>query len=272
MFKRLDLTGARILVTGASSGIGADLARALAAAQARLVLAARSAAALDELAAELRAAGADVAAVPTDVTDPDQRRRLLAETLRAFGGLDILVNNAGVGASGPFEDASEDRLRRVFEVNFFGAVELTRLALPHLARGRDPMIVNVSSVIGRRAVPGYVEYCASKFALSGWTEALRAELVLQGVHVLLVSPGLIDTPFRTHQVEDRLPAKWQGRRMSAARCARLIIKAMRRRRTEVVITWSGKLLVWLNRWFPAFADWLMARYSRAIEREQAAKP
>jgi short-subunit dehydrogenase len=126
------------------------------------------------------------------------------------------------------------------------------------------MLVNVSSVLGRRAIPGYTEYCASKFALCGWSEALRGELVRQGIHVLLVNPGLIETPFRDHLVEDRLESR--GKRpkaMSPERCAEIIIRAMLRRANEVVITFDGKLLVWANRLFPRLVDWMMARYARS---------
>jgi short-subunit dehydrogenase len=260
---RHDLTGSRIVITGASSGIGLALARALAPCPTRLVLAARSAYELERLAADLRGTGAEALAVPTDLTDPGQRARLLDKALTAYGGIDILVNNAGVGASGFFARATEERLRQIFEVNFFAATELTCLALPHLARGRRPQIVNVSSVIGRRGVPGYAEYCASKFALCGWSEALRAELRSEGIHVLLVCPGLIATPFREHQLEDRLHKKWPTRRgMTAERCAALIVRAMRRRQSELVTTWDGKLLLWLNRLVPRLVDVGMNRYAR----------
>jgi len=261
MFNRVNLSGARIILTGASSGIGWALAEALAKFQPRLVLAARSREKLEQLAKRLEGQVNAVRVAPADVADAGQRQRLIEETLSAFGGIDVLINNAGVGASGRFRDASEVRLRQVFEVNFFGATELTRLALPHLERGRDPMIVNVSSVVGRRGVPGYGEYCASKFALCGWSEALRAELTPLGVHVLLVCPGLIDTPFRDHMVEDRLDSRLsRGRSMSAAHCARLIVAAMRSRRNEVVITAGGKLLLWANRLFPRFVDAMVLRW------------
>lgn len=257
------LAGARIILTGASFGIGEALARELARHKSRLVLAARSGERLDTLAKELKANGVEVLVVPTDVTDPAQRQRLVDEAVRAYGGIDILINNAGVGATGNFREATEERLRRVFEINFFGTTELTRLALPHLPKGRQPMIVNVSSVIGRRAIPGYTEYCASKFALCGWSEALRGELAQQGIHVLLVNPGLIETPFRDHLVEDRLQSRDQRpKAMSAERCARIIVRAMQRRQNELVITVSGKALLWVNRLAPWFVDWAMNRYAR----------
>jgi short-subunit dehydrogenase len=261
MFFRLNLAGARILLTGASSGIGHALALRLAEQGAHLVLASRNQERLTSLAESIH--GGKAIVIPTDVTDPAQRARLIEQTLAALGGLDILINNAGVGALGFFEDADEERLRRIMEVNFFGATELTRLALPHLRTGRHPMIVNIASVLGRRAIPGCVEYCASKFAMVGWSEALRAELVRQGIHVLLVCPGGVETEFDAHMIEQRTQMGFRNRkRMSADRCARQIITAMRRRKNEVVITASAKLVVWLNCLAPRLLDWVLARYAR----------
>jgi short-subunit dehydrogenase len=261
MPSRHDLRGARVLLTGASSGIGRALALELARHHARLVVASRSADRLDALAAEVRAAGGEAAAAPTDVSDAAQRARLVEQAVAALGGLDVLVNNAGVGSMGWFADASEERLRRIFEVNFFSAAELTRLALPHLRQGTNPMLVNVGSVLGRRGLPGCAEYCASKFALSGWSESLRPELARYGVHVLLVTPGRVETEFRDNLLGRDVEFAWQrGRAISADRCARIIVRAMRRRRNEVVITAEGKLLLWANRLLPWLVDWLAARY------------
>src|SRR5262245_60828948 len=127
MFSRLDLRGARAIVTGASSGIGHALALRLAEQGVRLVLASRNQERLDALAASIRQRGGEAHVVTTDVADAAQRAHLVEAAVAALGGLDILVNNAGVGAKGPFAEASEDRLRRIFEVNFFGCTELTRL-------------------------------------------------------------------------------------------------------------------------------------------------
>jgi short-subunit dehydrogenase len=263
MFSRLDLRGARTIVTGASSGIGWALALRLAERGARVAVAGRRRERLDELTAAIAARGGQAVAVPADVTDPEQRARLIDKTVESLGGVDILVNNAGVGAMGYFTEATPERLRQLFEVNFFSVTELTRLAIPHLKQGRDPMLVNVGSVIGRRGVPGCAEYCASKFALSGWTEALRPELALFGIHVLLVCPGLIQTEFREHLIEDRGVYRWQNSRaMTADRCAELIVRAMRRRKNELVTTGSGKFLVWLNRLLPRLVDRILLRYAR----------
>jgi short-subunit dehydrogenase len=263
IFSRLDLTGARTVLTGASSGIGHALALRLADRGARLVLASRGEERLAALADVIRGRGGSAVAVPTDVADPAQRARLVERAVADLGGIDVLVNNAGVGARGFFEGADEACLRRIMEVNFFAATELTRLALPHLHRGRDPMIVNVSSVLGRRGVPGMVEYCASKFAMVGWSEGLRAELAESGVHVLLVCPGGIETEFDAHMIEHRVRLSWRNRRrMSADRCAQIIVAAMRRRRHEVVITTSAKLVLLANCVAPRLLDWLLARMAR----------
>jgi short-subunit dehydrogenase len=262
MFSRLDLRDARAIVTGASSGIGHALALRLAELRVRLVLASRNRERLDALAATIHQRGGEAHVVATDVAEAAQRAHLVEAAIAAFGGLDILVNNAGVGALGPFIDATEERLRRIFEVNFFGCTELTRLAIPHLRQGRTPMIVNIGSILGKRAIPGCVEYCASKFALQGWSEALRAELALHDIHVLTVCPGTIETEFRAHLLEDRPRARWRSRGMTADRCAGLIVAAMRARRNEIVVTAGAKTLAWLNRIVPRLVDWMMVRYGR----------
>src|SRR5262245_23337174 len=222
MFKRLDLRGSRILLTGASSGIGRELALRLAGQGARLVLASRNQQRLDELARAIWEKGGTATAVAVDVVDPLQRARLMDAAVAALGGLDILVNNAGVGARGWFADSTPEQLRRIMEVNFFAAAELTRLAIPHLRRGRQAMIVNVSSAVGRRGLPGCAEYCASKFALNGWSESLRAELAREGIHVLIVSPGAIQTEFRENLIADRMDyGSLAKQSMTADRCAEI---------------------------------------------------
>jgi short-subunit dehydrogenase len=203
MFSRVNLKGSRTILTGASSGIGWELAQRLAEKRARLLLASRNQERLEILEKTIRDKGGEAHALVTDVSNPEDRVRLIEAAKTQFAGIDLLINNAGVGAMGFFADASIDRLRRIFEVNFFGAVELTRLALPFLVKGRDPMVVNVGSILGRRAIPGCTEYCASKFALSGWSEGLRAELAEQRVHVLLANPGSTHTSFRDNLIEDQ---------------------------------------------------------------------
>ncbi len=262
---RRNLSGKRILVTGASSGIGWALASALSLQGARLLLTARRAERLEALAAELDRLGAEYLpeVLPGDITDDSLREELVHAAERQLGGLDGLVNCAGVGAVGRFEAATPARLRQVFEVNFFAAVELTRLALPLLKLGSAPLIVNVSSVLGHRAVPFKSEYCTSKFALHGWSDSLRAELAGDGIDVVLVSPSTTDSDFFDNLLEDRSIGGHKGRHpMSPEVVAQRAVRAMRRGSHEVILSCGGKSLVWLDRLCPSLADWLLARYAK----------
>ncbi len=188
---------------------------------------------------------------------------------RELGGLDILINNAGVGAQGPLATASPERLRRVMEVNFFAPVELIRAAIPLLRAGRQPLIVNISSVLGHRAVPGKSEYCASKFALHGLSDALRAELAGDGIDLLLVSPSTTRSEFFDSVLEGK-----SQRGLSVAggmlpqRVARATLRAMRRGRHEIILSAGGKLLVWLDRLVPPLVDRLVARFGSPDPAEQ----
>ncbi|MFW5692841.1 MAG: SDR family oxidoreductase [Thermoguttaceae bacterium] len=258
---RRNLDGSRAIVTGASSGIGRELVRQLADAGARVVALARREERLRALADECAAAPGTVTPIAGDVTDAEVRRRAVEAAQAEFGGLDLLVNNAGVGAMGLFENADPDRLRRVMEVNFFALVELTRLALPVLRRGTSPMIVNVSSILGRRGVPYSSEYSASKFAVHGFSEALRAELSPHGIDLLVVSPGTTETEFFDSVIERTGDPPWpEHRPVSAAEVARRTILAMRRGKHEIVPYLWGKVLLGLNRLSPTLVDRLMTRY------------
>jgi short-subunit dehydrogenase len=260
---RRDLRGARVIVTGASSGIGAALAEELARCGAMLIVTARREDRLRELAERLRAAGGSVETVVGDVTDDATRRAVLDRAQTAFGGLDVLVNNAGVGAFGRFDEADPDRLRKIMEVDFFATVELTRLALPLLGAGSTPAIVNIGSILGHRGIPLSSEYCAAKFAVRGFSESLRAELARDGIDVVLVSPGTTDTGFFDNVLEMKAKLPWRkpGRQGTApADVARAAIRALERGRREVIPSFSGSLLVLANRFFPGIVDRVMRRY------------
>ena len=168
-----EISGSRVIVTGASSGIGRALVVELCRGGAKVVAVARRAERLAELAAHVCQSGGVVETLSGDITDPAVRQQAVERSVERFGGLDILVNNAGVGAMGLFEEATAERLRRVMEVNFFALVEMTRLALPLLKQGRRPIVVNVGSILGHRGVPHSSEYAASKFAVHGFSESLR---------------------------------------------------------------------------------------------------
>lgn len=256
-----NLHSSRAIVTGASSGIGREIVRQLAAAGAKVVAVARREERLRELAEEIAKDGGTVVTVAGDVTDPQTRKRAVDAAQESFGGLDMLVNNAGIGAMGLFETAAPERLRRVMEVNFFALVEMTRLALPLLRQGTKPIIVNVSSILGHRGVPHSSEYSASKFAVQGFSEALRAELTPQKIDVLVVSPGTTETEFFDRVIERTGAAKWpEHTPVSAAEVARRTIRAIERGQHEIVPYFWGKILLWLNRLSPRLVDKLMSRY------------
>jgi NAD(P)-dependent dehydrogenase (short-subunit alcohol dehydrogenase family) len=259
---RRDLAGKRVILTGASGGIGRATAEALVAAGARVALSGRNADALRDLAGRL---GGDAVAVPADVTNPDDRRRLVDEAVRAFGGLDILVNNAGVGSWGHFATSSEEINRRVMEVNFFGPVELTRLALPHLADGVQPCVVNVTSMCGRKGMPAWPEYSASKFALVGMSEAWRGEFARFGVDVLTVVPGMTDSGFSKNWLRTDGKADLRfDKGMAPAEVAAGIVAAIRRNRTETVLGGEARRLLRFNKFFPRLTNWLIARKVRKL--------
>ncbi|MFT5526575.1 MAG: short-subunit dehydrogenase [Pirellulaceae bacterium] len=254
------LQNARILVTGASAGIGREIALQLAAKKALLLLTARRADRLEELATEIESDhGVAPLWIAGDITDPNHRSALLETCQSKLGGLDALINNAGIGAIGRFDKASQDRLRQVMEVNFFAPVELTRAALPLLREGQRPIIVNVSSVLGHRAVPKKSEYCASKFALHGFSDALRAELSETGIDVLLVSPSTTKTEFFDNVIENEDQLPWLALGGQNPRSvAKAAVSAMGWGRHEIILTAGGKLLVWLDRLCPPFINRLVA--------------
>jgi short-subunit dehydrogenase len=255
------LSGSRAIVTGASSGIGRETALELARHGAGVVVVARREDRLRQLVEQIAALGRAVEPVVGDITDPQTRQRVIETAQSKLGGLDILMNNAGVGALGPFEDASVERVRRVMEVNFFALVEMTRLALPLLKQGVHPIVVNVSSIVGHRGVPNRSEYSASKFAVQGFSEAIRAEFTRLGIDVLVVSPGPTETEFFDNELERTMDAKWPKHKPAdVAAVARQIVRAIRAGRHEIIPYRWGRVLCWLNRLSPRLMDGLMARY------------
>ncbi|MCA9120174.1 MAG: SDR family oxidoreductase [Planctomycetaceae bacterium] len=251
----------RTIVTGASSGIGRELAIELAKHGARLVITARRADRLDDLRKTLKSLGRDAIAVAGDIVEPATQNAIVAASVQEFGGLDALINNAGIGALGPFALADESRLRQVMEVNFFAPVELIRIALPELQKSRHPIIVNVSSVLGHRAVANKSEYCASKFAMHGFSDALRCELAGDGIDVLVVSPSTTSSEFfdRAIDGDDQSAARAKDG-MSPRVVARKIVRAMRNGKHEIILSFGGKSLVWLDRLCPPFMNRVLARF------------
>jgi len=247
-------------VTGASSGIGRALALELAGRGADVIISARRQERLESLAAEIRAVGRRAEFVVGDLTDARVRQAVLDAANQHLGGLDLLVNNAGVAALGPFEDANPDRLRQIFEVNFFSLVELTRAALPLLKRGRRPLVVNVGSILGHVAIPHLSEYCAAKFAVRGFSDALRAELHGRGVDVLLVSPATVETEIWERMLEETAPTAWRSPRgLTPEAVAVATVRAIRSNRREVLPGLEAKAFNLVQRLCPSLVAWVLAR-------------
>ena len=253
-----------VLITGASAGIGEALALQLAARGVRLALAARTAADLDRVADACRALGADALAVPTDVADEAACRAFVAQAAAHFGRVDALVNNAGISMWARVDELeSLDGLRRIMDVNYFGAVSCTHAALPHLKESRG-RIVNVNSLTGRTGVPTRSGYAASKHAMAGFFDSLRIELAGTGVTVTTAFPGFVSTGVRRHAVgPDGRPLGTspvqEDTVMTPETCARIILKAADARRREVVMTARGKIGVWARLVVPGLVDRLAAR-------------
>ena len=271
MGQRRSIEGARILVTGASQGIGQALAMAAAVRGARVLAVARSQNLLHELSGQVRTRGFSFEVLVGDVTNPQDRQRMADETMKRLGGLDILVNNAGIGATGHFAEVSPDRLRKIMEVNFFGMTEMIRVFLPILKQGRRPAIVNISSIAGKRGIPARSEYSASKFAVQGFSEALRAELAKDGIDVLVICPGLTQTNFSQNMLEQKAKMPMDHMRgMTADGVAEVIIRSIEKGRNEVCLTGQGKLIVFMSRFFPRWADRIAARRVRVLFKDEIA--
>lgn len=239
------------IITGASDGIGAEMARQLAkthGAQSGLVLGARNQAKLDEVAAQCQALGAQTLVVVANVSEEAQCRALVDTAVAKFGRIDALINNAGVSAQALFSDVKAEDLHwyeNLMKVNLWGAVWCTHAALPHLETSKGH-IVAVSSLAGLVGVPGRTAYSATKFAMTGFFEALRAELKTAGVSVTTAYPGVVATSIRYRGYNAKgEPAGSSGLKeddaMSVEECARLILDGMDARKREVVMTAKGKL-------------------------------
>ncbi|MEX2306216.1 MAG: SDR family NAD(P)-dependent oxidoreductase [Pirellulales bacterium] len=260
MAKR-QLTDRRALVTGASSGIGRALAIELARHGVDLVLLARREDRLAEVAKEVSAHGRRAVTIAGDVTDPAVRRRALNAARQELGGLDILVNNAGVAAHGRFADADPGRIRPIFEVNFFAPVELIREAIPVLREGVRPIVVNIGSILGERGAPHKSEYSASKFALHGFSEAVRPELNRLGIDVLVVAVGPTETEHFDVLLEGTAELPWgDPPRQPAEQVARAVVRAIECGRHKVATSWRARMLLLANRLFPRIVDRIMARF------------
>src|SRR5262245_50153293 len=250
-------TGKTVIITGASSGIGAAAARAFSAAGAHVVLAARDRDKLEQVARELPGRAL---VVPTDVADQQAVEQLVGETVAAFGGMDIVVNNAGVGLAAPIAELAAADFQRALAVDLFGPLVLTQAALPHMRKRGRGQLIYISSVVGLRSLPYLGGYAAAKAALDRLTEALRVELRGSGVAVTLVRPGTTRTGFR----DNRLGSGRERRRVDARsatpqQVGQAILRAAIREPRVQYVARADRLRIGLSLVAPKLTDWALGR-------------
>lgn len=247
-----------VIVTGGTSGIGKALAEKFGAAGSKILITGRNAEELANTVASLQAKGIAIAGFRADVSVEEDNRRMAEEAMRIYGTIDILINNAGITMRALFSETNLDVIRTVMGVNFFGAVYATRFCLPEIQRNKGS-VVGISSVAGYRGLPGRSGYSASKFALVGFLEVLRTELLKTGVHVLTACPGFTASNTRKRALNKDGMSQGESPRaeekmMSAEECAHHIYNAVVQRKRTLILTTQGKLAVWLNKFFPAWTD------------------
>jgi short-subunit dehydrogenase len=248
-----------VVITGASAGIGRELALLFSDQGARLSLAARNAGMLEEVAAQCRLRGGDALAVPTDVAEQARCKNLIDRTVEAYGRIDTLINNAGITMWARFDEIQDlALLEEIMRVNYFGSMYCTHYALPYLKESRG-RIVGISSLTGKTGVPTRSGYAASKHAMAGFFDSLRIELADDGVSVTMVYPGFVSTAVRERAFGadgkplGKSPVK-ESEVMTVETCARLIAQAVARRERELVMTLRGKVGLWLKLIAPGFVD------------------
>jgi short-subunit dehydrogenase len=268
------------IVTGASAGIGRALAHKLASQGAKIVIAARRADRLEQVAAECNALGGEVLVLPTDVSDEAQCKALVEQTVAAYGRLDMLINNAGLAAVALFDDFPDLQLfKHTVGANFYGAVHCTYYALPYLKQTQGRIVV-MSSLGGKVALPYNTPYVSSKYALHGFYDALRMELACHGVSVTMICPFWVATEFHTAQLnkegEPRGAAHgrdmYTAKTMTAERCAEITLQAAYKRRREILMG-PGFLAEWLKVLAPGLLDWLVIKVflEPVVRRARAAQ-
>jgi short-subunit dehydrogenase len=255
------LSGKVAVVTGASSGIGQATARELAVRGASVVLASRAVDRLEGLRREISDSGGAALAVETDVSEGNSVETMVRKAVGEFGSLDVLVNNAGLGLSGRISEVRAEDVRHVFEVNTVGPLNCIQAALPHMGEGGS--IINVSSVIGKRAIPKVGAYCATKSALNALSDALRVEVAARGISVTSVYPGTTRTSFRENSRRTKDEKRgWRPKGVTPDRVARKIAGAAENGPRDVYVTVPDRLFVAGVTLFPGLADRVLRLWAR----------
>jgi short-subunit dehydrogenase len=247
-----------VIITGASSGIGAATAREFAANGSKVMLAARSEVKLAEIVSGIKSQNQEASYVVTDVSKENDCRNLIQKTVEKYGTINILVNNAGISMRAVFDDVDLKVLHNLMDVNFWGTVYCTKYALPYLVANKGSL-VGVSSVAGFHGLPGRTGYSASKFAIHGFLETIRIENLKKGLHVMIIAPGFTASDIRKHALladgsEQGSSPREEGKLMSAEKVAGWVLKGIRKKKRTKIIPFIGKLTALLQRILPEMVD------------------
>ncbi len=251
-----------IAITGGSSGIGKALIEKLLPMGAKIATCARNQGKLYDL--QVSHSSYPLHCIVADVSNYNDCKLFIDSTIKQFGGIDILINNAGISMRSLLRDADIDVFKKVMDINFFGTVYCTKLSLESLIE-RKGTIVGISSIAGYRGLPGRSGYSASKFALNGWLEAIRTELLEDDVNVMWVCPGYTRSNIRKAALNEKAEAQGESpideaELMSPESCASHIIHAIEKRKRTLVLTYKGKQTVIVNKLFPSWADKLTRKF------------
>ena len=252
------MKGKAVIITGGSSGIGKALGEVFGRQGSKVLITGRNKAELDEAVQELLRKGIDVAGCQADVSVEADNQRMASEAIRLFGKIDILINNAGITMRSLFEEVDLDVVKKVMDINFYGVLYATKCCLPEIIKNKGS-VIGISSVAGYRGLPGRTGYSASKFALNGFLEVLRTEMLKKDVHVLTACPGFTTSNIRKRSLtkDGSLQGdspRDENKMMSAEDCAQHIYNATVKRKNIIVLTIEGKFTVLLNKWFPGLMD------------------
>ncbi|MFD2203265.1 SDR family oxidoreductase [Shivajiella indica] len=247
-----------VIVTGATSGIGEACALVFGKAGAKIVITGRSQEKIENTLQLLHQSGIEALGVVANAGSEEDNRKVVDETLNCFGKIDILINNAGISMRALFEEMDLSVFHKVMETNFWGTVYATKYCLPEILKNKGS-IIGVSSINGYRGTPARTAYTASKYAMNGFFESLRTEVMKRGVHILVACPGFTASNIRNNaltadgSVQGESPRE-EGKMMTALEVAEAILRATIKRKRDLVLTREGKLAVFLNKWIPGLMD------------------
>ncbi|MBS1486096.1 MAG: SDR family oxidoreductase [Bacteroidetes bacterium] len=255
------MNGKVVIITGGSSGIGKALAEVFGKNGSKILITGRNAADLEKTVDELKRKQIEAAGFVADVSLEDDNKKMAAEAIRLYGRIDVLINNAGITMRALFEEVDLAVVKKVMDINFYGVLFATQACLPQIIKNKGS-VIGISSIAGFRGLPARTGYSASKFALNGFLEVLRTEMLHKGVHVLTAAPGFTTSNIRKRALTKDGKAQGESPRaeekmMTAEACAQHIYKATIKRKNFLILTTQGKLAVWLNKLFPRLADKLV---------------